>query len=72
MYGRGPRLPQFKLNNLFNEHFPLANFFFFASILCVKTGEVEVIVIEKWYSRWLWQLTILFPGRTYIALEHWF
>ena len=35
----GPKTPQFKFNNLFNEHFPS---YFFKSILCVKTGEVEV------------------------------
>ena len=23
MYSQGPRTPQFKLNSLFNEHFPL-------------------------------------------------
>ena len=36
---RGPRTPQFKFNNLFNEHFPS---YFFKSILCVKTVEVEM------------------------------
>ena len=36
---RGPRTPQFKFNTLFNENFPS---YFFKSILCVKTGEVEV------------------------------
>ena len=38
---RGPRPPQFKFNNLINEHFPLPNFFskvFFR----VKTGEEDV------------------------------
>ena len=35
----GSRTPQLKFNNLFNEHFPS---YFFKSILCVKTGEVEV------------------------------
>ena len=36
---RGRRTPQFKFNNLLNEHFPG---YFFKSIFCVKTGEVEV------------------------------
>ena len=37
---RGPRAPQFKFNNLFNERFPML---FFSKVLCcVKTGEVEV------------------------------
>ena len=36
---RGPRTPQFKFNNLFNEHFPG---YFFKCILCIKTGKVEV------------------------------
>ena len=35
----GPKTPQFKFNNLFSEHFPS---YFLKSILCVKTGEVEV------------------------------
>ena len=37
---RGPKTPQFKFNNLFNERFPT---YFCKSILCVKTGKVEVI-----------------------------
>ena len=36
---RGLRPPQLKFNNLLNAHFPS---YFFKSILCVKTGEVEV------------------------------
>ena len=36
---RGPKTPQVKFNNLFNEHL---SSYFFKSILCVKTGEVEV------------------------------
>ena len=37
----GPTTPQFKFkfNNLFNEYF---SSYFFKSILCIKTGEVEV------------------------------
>ena len=47
---------------------------FFKSILCVKTGEVEAnywIVIEKSYNRWFRQLTMLLPGRIYIAPGPW-
>ena len=29
------------------------------------------IVFEKWYNRWLQQLTILLPGRIYITLSPW-
>ena len=29
------------------------------------------IVIEKWYNRWLRLLTVLLPGRIYIALGPW-
>ena len=36
---RGPKTPQFKFNTLFNENFLS---YFLKSILCVKTGEVEV------------------------------
>ena len=39
----GPRPPQLKFNDLFNEHFPLLTFL--KSILLRKTGEVEV----NWY-----------------------
>ena len=28
-------------------------------------------VIEKWYNRWLRLLTMLLPGRYYIALSPW-
>ena len=30
------------------------------------------MVIEKWYNRWLRQITIVFPSRTYIALSPWY
>ena len=39
-----------------------------------KNWELEVnywIVIEKWYNRWLRLLTMLFPGRIYIAPGPW-
>ena len=36
----GHRPSQSKFNDLFNQHFPWL--IFFKSILCVKTGEVEV------------------------------
>ena len=37
---RGSRPPQFKFNELFNEHFPSL---FFSKVFCrVKTGEEEV------------------------------
>ena len=45
---------------------------FFKSILCVKTGEVEVnywIVIEKWCNRRLCPLIMLLLGRIYISLS---
>ena len=29
------------------------------------------MVIEKWYNRWLRLLTMLLPGRIYIALGPW-
>ena len=54
MYGQGLRPPQFKFNNLLNEHFP--KLIYFAKVFCnVKTGKVEVNIapIEKWYSKWL-------------------
>ena len=35
--------------------------------MCIKTGEVEWIVSEKWYNRWLRLLNMLFPGRICIA-----
>ena len=48
---------------------------FFLNILWVKTGEVggELLdcYIEKWYNRWLGLLTMLLPGRIYIALGPW-
>ena len=40
--------------------------YFFKSILCVKTGEVN-----RWYNRWLRLLNMLFPGRIYIARGPW-
>ena len=30
-----------------------------------------LIVFEKWYNRWLRLLTMLLPGRIYIALGTW-
>ena len=30
-----------------------------------------LIVIEKWYNRWLRLLTMLLPGRIYIVLGPW-
>ena len=60
---RGPRTPQFKFNNLFNEHFPSC---FFKSILCVKTGEVE-----KWYNYWkyYWKVVQLMVSLTKHAIH---
>ena len=40
MLGQEPRPPPLKFNDLFNQHFPWL--IFLKSILCVKTGEVEV------------------------------
>ena len=71
MLGQGAQAPQLKFNGLLNQHFP---WLIFLSILCVKTGEVKVnywIVIEKWYNRRLRLLTVLFPGRIFIALGPW-
>ena len=51
--------------------FFMANFF---KYFVRKNWELEVnywIVIEKWYNRWLRLLTMLFPGRIYIALAPW-
>ena len=60
MYGQGARPSPYKLNNLFNKHFPS---YFFESIFRVKTSKVEEIAIEKWYSRWLDLLaSMLLPG----------
>ena len=37
----GPRLPQFKFNNLFNKHFALL-IYFLSKVFCrIKTGEVD-------------------------------
>ena len=48
---------------------------FFKSILWVKTGEVEGELlnsyIKKWYNKWLRLLTMLLPGRIYIAPGPW-
>ena len=38
MFARGPRPPQLKFNDSFNQHFPWL--ILKKSILCVKTGEV--------------------------------
>ena len=65
---REPRLPHFKFNNLLNEHFPLL---FFKSVLCVKSGEVEVNRYSKWYNRCLCLLHMLLPVRIYIARGPW-
>ena len=61
------RPPQFKFNDLFNEHFPIL---FFSKVYCrVKTGEVEVNVINKWDNRMMVMLTnhLIAPGWVYIA-----
>ena len=60
---RGPRTPQLKFNNLFNEHF--SKIFFF-----------KYFVRKNWrgeslYNRWLRLLNMLFPGRIYIARGPW-
>ena len=40
MYDQEPQAPQFKFNNLLNEHFSKI-IFFFKSIFSVKTSEVD-------------------------------
>ena len=37
MFGQGPKAPQLKFDDLFNQHF---SWLFFLKYLCVKTGEV--------------------------------
>ena len=72
MFSQGAQTPSIKVQWFVQSAFFMANFF--KSILCVKTGELEVnywIVIEKWYNRWLRLLTMLLPGRIYIALGPW-
>ena len=52
MHDQGPRHPQFKLNNLLNKHFPLANFFF-KSILPHKSWLGELLLKVGTTDKWL-------------------
>ena len=70
MFGQGAQAPLIKVQWFVQSAFSMANIL--KSILCVKTGKVEMnhwIVIEKWYNRWLRLLTMLLLGRIYIALS---
>ena len=69
---KGPRLPQFKFNNLFTEHFSWL--IFFRSLLPGKNwqGGGELLLKNGTIDGyWLCILTMLFPGRIYIALGPW-
>ena len=51
----------------------MANFFvkYFVRKNWRGGGELMNCYIEKYYDRWLHQLTMLLPGRIYIALGSW-
>ena len=73
MFGQaGTQAPSIEVQWFAQSVFSVPNFF--NSILYVKIAEVEVnywIVIQKWYYRRLRLLTMLLPGRIYIALGPW-